>query len=209
MMKLHVAPPSPRAFKVLAVARHLQLDFEMCPVDLLNGDQMKPEFTRLNPNQKMPVLEEDGFALWESNAIIQYLAAKSPKAGLVPSEPRGQVDVLRWQFWDSAHWDPACATLVFERLVKKLLGQGGPTPSEVEKGEAGVRRFGAVLNTSLEGRRFLCGDRLTLADFAVGAWLNYAEPAGYPIGDFREINRWYAALLELPAWRDSIVRPPL
>ena len=209
MIKLHVAPPSPRAFKVLAVARHLGLDFELCPVDLVNGDQLRPEFTRLNPNQKMPVLEDDGFVLWESNAIAQYLAAKSPEAGLLPSDSRARADVMRWQFWDSAHWDPACSTLVFEHLVKKIFGQGDPNPSQVEKGEAEVRRFGGVLNGSLKGRRFLCGDRLSVADFAVGAWLNYAQLARYPIGDFREINRWYAELMELPAWRESLVPPPL
>ncbi len=208
MLKLHVAPPSPRAFKVLAVARHLGLEFELCSVDLLNGEHQRPEFTRLNPNQKMPVLEEDGFILWESNAITQYLASRKPEGGLLPSDRRGHADVTRWQFWESAHWDPACATLIFERLLKKLFGQGDPTPSQVEKGETEMRRFGGVVNGWLAGRRFLCGDRLTVADFSVGSWLNYAQPAGYPIQDFAEINRWYAGLMELPAWRESIVRPP-
>ncbi len=208
MIKLHVAPPSPRAFKVLAVARHLGLDFELCPLDLLHGEHLKPEFARLNPNQRMPVLEDDGFVLWESNAIAQYLAAKKPSGGLLPSDARGQADVMRWQFWDSAHWDPACGTLVFERLVKQIFGRGDPDPSQVEKGEAEVRRLASVLNGSLAGRRFLCGDRLSVADFAVGAWLNYARPGGYPIEDFGEIHRWYAGLMELPAWRESIVAPP-
>ena len=135
MMKLHVAPPSPRAFKVLAVARHLELDFELCPVDLLNGAHLQPEFAALNPNKKMPVLEDDGFVLWESNAITQYLASKKPGGGLLPSDPRGRADVSRWQFWESAHWDPACATLIFERLLKKVFGQGDPAPSQVAKGE--------------------------------------------------------------------------
>jgi glutathione S-transferase len=209
MMKLHVAPPSPRAFKVLAIARHLGLEFELCPVDLLNGEQLRPGFTRLNPNQKMPVLEDDGFVLWESNAIAQYIAAKKPDGGLLPTDLRNRADVMRWQFWDSAHWDPACATLVFERLVKKMLGQGDPDPSQVERGEAEVRRFGGVLNGWLSGRRFLCGERLSVADFSVGSWLNYAQPAAYPIHDFHEIDRWYTGLMELPAWRESIVRPPL
>src|SRR5438477_7164613 len=118
-MKLHVAPPSPRAFKVLAVARYLGLDFELCPVDLLHGEQQKPEFVALNPNRKMPVLEEDGFVLWESNAILQYLAAKKPASGLWPTDPRKQADVSRWQFWQTAHWGPACSVLIFERFVKK------------------------------------------------------------------------------------------
>jgi len=208
MIKLHVAPPSPRAFKVLAVARHLDLDVEVCPVDLLNGAQFRPEFVALNPNKKMPVLEDDGFVLWESNAITQYLASKRPERGLLPSDPRRRADVSRWQFWESAHWDPACATLVFERLLKKVLGQGDPAPAQVAKGEADVRELSAILDGALARRRHLCGDELTIADFSVGAWLNYAERAGYPIDGFREIRRWYAGLMELPAWRESIVAPP-
>lgn len=207
-MKLHVAPPSPRAFKVLAVARHLDLDFDLCPVDIPNGANLTPEFAALNPNKKMPVLEDDGFVLWESNAITQYLAAKRPDGGLLPADARGRADVARWQFWESAHWDPACATLIFERLLKKVFGQGEPTPALVAKGEEEVRRYGSVLNGWLAGRPFLCGQHLTLADFSVGAWLNYAQRAGFPIDDLREVRRWYAGLMELPAWRESIVAPP-
>jgi glutathione S-transferase len=207
-MKLHVAPPSPRAFKVLVVARHLGLDFELCPVDLLNGANLRPEFVALNPNKKMPVLEDDGFVLWESNAITQYLASKKPEGGLLPPDPRGRADVSRWQFWENAHWDPACGSLIFERMLKKIFGQGDPSAAQIEKGEEEVRRFGAVLNAWLARRPFLCGDHLTLADFSVGAWLNYAERAKYPIDDFREIRRWYTGLMELPAWRESIVAPP-
>ena len=208
-MKLHVAPPSPRAFKVLAVARHLGLEFELCDLDLLKGANQQPEFAALNPNKKMPVLEDDGFVLWESNAITQYLASKKPEGSLLlPSDPRRRADVSRWQFWENAHWDPACSTLIFERLLKKLFGQGDPVPALVEKGEQEVRRFGGVLNGWLAGRAFLCGDDLSLADFSVGCWLNYARPAAYPIDDFREIKRWYAGLMELPAWRESIVAPP-
>src|SRR5262249_51442351 len=155
-------------------------DFELCPVDLLNGAHMRPEFAALNPNKKMPVLGDNGFVLWESNAITQYLASKAPQHGLLPLNADGRADVSRWQFWESSHWDPSCATLIFERLLKKVFGQGEPTPAEVEKGEEAVRRFGAVLNGWLAGRRYLCGDTLSLADFSVGAWMNYADRAQYP-----------------------------
>jgi glutathione S-transferase len=208
MLKLHVAPPSPRAFKVLAMARHLGLDFELCPVDLLNGAHLRAEFAALNPNRKMPVLEDDGFVLWESNAIMDYLASQKPESGLLPSDVRGRSDVVRWQFWESAHWDPACATLIFERLLKKVFGQGDPAPAQVAKGEADVRQLGGVLDGWLATRRFLCGDQLTVADFSVGGWLVYAERAGYPLADFRNVMRWHAGLAELPAWRESIVPPP-
>jgi glutathione S-transferase len=207
-MKLHVAPPSPRAFKVLALANHLGLDYELRPVDLLKGDNMRPEFAALNPNRMMPVLEDDGFVLWESNAILQYLAAKKPESGLLPSDPRGHADVNRWQFWEIAHWDPTCGTLLFERLVKRVFGLGDASPAEMEKGEQKFRRFGDVLNGNLVGRRFITGDDLTVADFSIGAWLNFAQAARYPIDGFREITRWHADLMELPAWRESIVPLP-
>ena len=208
MIKLHVAPPSPRAFKVLAVARHLELDFELCPVDLLNGEHLRPEFAALNPNKKMPVLEDDGFVLWESNAITQYLASKNPGSGLLPADAQKRADVSRWQFWDSAHWDPACATLIFERLLKKVFGQGDPDPARVAKGEQDVGQLASVLDAWLARRPFLCGRDLTVADFSVGAWLNYAGRAGYPIDEFPQVRRWYAGLAEMPAWRESIVVPP-
>jgi glutathione S-transferase len=207
-MKLHVAPPSPRAFKVLAVARHLGLDFELCPVDILGGANQTPEYARLNPNKKMPVLEDDGFVLWESNAIAQYLASQKPEAGLLPTDPRRRADVTRWQCWELAHWDPACVTLIFERLLKKVFGQGEPTPALEQKGEDEIRRYGAIANDWLRGRRYLCGDALTLADFSVGAWLLYADRARFPIDEFRELRRWYAGLTELPAWRESVAPTP-
>src|SRR5581483_8958990 len=167
-MKLHVAPPSPRAIRVLAVAHHLGLDPDVVPVDLVGGDQRKPAFRALNPNGKMPVLEDDGFVLWESNAIMQYLAAKAGDRALWPSEPRRQADVSRWQCWELAHWGPAAGTLVFERFVKALFGQGGPTPSEVERGEREFHQYAAVLDLHLRQREWLAGDAVTLADMTVG-----------------------------------------
>jgi glutathione S-transferase len=94
-MKLYVLPPSPRACKVIALKNHLGLDCEMHIVDLGKGDQLSPEYIALNPNKKMPVLEDDGFVLWESNAILFYLASKKPQSGLWPADVKHQADVLR------------------------------------------------------------------------------------------------------------------
>ena len=76
-LKLYVFPPSPRGFKILFAAHHLGLDYELRLVDLTKGDQKAPAFLALNPNGRMPVLDDDGFVLWESNAIVEYLAAKA------------------------------------------------------------------------------------------------------------------------------------
>jgi glutathione S-transferase len=208
MIKLHVFPPSPRAAKVIALVEHLKLDCQFQIVDLFEGEQHRPEFAELNPNERMPVLEEDGFVLWESNAILQYLASKRPELGLWPADARDQADVSRWCNWESAHWTPACAIVAFERVVKKLSGQGEPNEAEAARGEEQIRRFAAVLDAHLRGRKWLLGDALTIADFTVGAPLLMAEAGRYPIADRAEIARWYRALGTLPAWKKVIV-PPL
>jgi glutathione S-transferase len=207
MLNLYVFPPSPRAFKVIALAAHLGIDYEKRIVDLTKGEQRRPEFAKLNPNQRMPVLEEDGFVLWESNAILQYLADKKPASGLLPADPRGRADVTRWQCWDLANWDPACAIMIFERLVKKLLHIGDPDPVEIAKGEERFHRVAALLDAHLKGRNYITGDKLTVADFSIGAPLNLAAPAQLPVSGYAEIRRWHANLSELPAWRQSIAIP--
>lgn len=207
-MRLHVFPPSPRATKVTALANHLGLDCDVRVVDLLKGEQHAPAFAALNPNERMPVLEDDGFVLWESNAILHYLAARKPASGLWPSDIRAQADVLRWHSWEAAHWFPACAILVFERLLKKLTGQGAPDPEQVAKGERDFDRCAAVLDAHLQNRKWLVGNDVTIADFAVGAPLTLAEPAQYPLATYPEIRRWYGGLASLPGWRKALAPLP-
>ena len=197
-LKLHAFPQSPRAFKVLLAAHHLGIDYELCFVDLTKGGQ--GALGPLNPNRRMPVLEEDGYVLWESNAILQYLAAKKPAADFWPEETRARLSVMKWMFWESAHWDPACAVLVFERLVKPLLGLGATSASEVERGTAMFSRCAQVLEGELAKHRFVCGESLTLADLCLGAVLCVAEPAQLPLESYRGIQRWQADLKALPAW---------
>ena len=205
-MKLYVLPPSPRAFKVIALKNHLGIECEMRLVDLSKGDQLTPDYIAMNPNRKMPVLEDDGFVLWESNAILFYLASKTPHSRLWPRDPKNQANVLRWLAWESAHFDAeSCGMVGFEKISKGVLGLGTADPAFIARGEENFARFAAVLNESLRGRTWLTGDELTIADFSIGAWVPAAERLQLPVGEFSEIARWYDGLASLPAWRASMV----
>jgi glutathione S-transferase len=204
-MKLYVFPPSGRALGVVALQNHLALDCEVRTIDLSGGDQRSPEYLALNPNSKMPTLEDDGFALWEANAILLYLAAKRPESGLWPSDVKGQADVLRWLAWESAHWDAeSIGMVVFEKSSKAVMGLGPPDPAFIVRGEQNFVRFAAVLDASLRGKTWLTGERLTIADFSIGGLVPSAERAGLPVRDFPEIVRWYSGLAALPAWRAAL-----
>ena len=201
MLTLHAFPPSPRAFKVLAVAHHLGCDYALKHVDLFQGEQRRESFAAMNPNRRMPVLEEDGFTLWESNAIIEYLAMRERNEELLPTAPRARADVARWLFWESTSWDPACLTLIYEHFVKGALGRGAPDPAEVAKGGERFRAVAEILDGQLDRHAFVCGERLTLADFALGSDLTLAVPGRLPLEGYPRIRRWYAAIEALPAWQ--------
>jgi glutathione S-transferase len=207
MMKLHVFPPSPRALKVRALVRHLDLDVEEVLVDLFKGGQQQPAYAALNPNKRMPVLEDGDFVLWESNAILQYLAAKEPAGGLWPSDIRGQADVARWLNWEAAHWTPACTPFAFERVMKKLAGLGEPNPAEIARGEQLFHPLAAVLNGHLRGRKWLLGSDLTIADFGVATGLAFMDAAQLPVEKYDEMVRWYHAFRALPGWQKALVPP--
>ena len=207
MMRLHVFPPSPRALKVRALVRHLNLDVEECLVDLFKGGQQTPEYAALNPNKRMPVLEDGDFVLWESNAILQYLAAKKPESGLWPGDIRGQADVARWLHWESAHWTPASTPFAFERVVKKLAGLGDPNPAEIARGEQLFHPLAAVLNGHLRGRKWLVGNALTIADFGVATGLAFMDAAQLPVEKYDDLVRWYHDFRKLPGWQKALVPP--
>jgi glutathione S-transferase len=207
-LKLYVFPPSPRSFKVRAVAAYLGLEHETHVVNLGAGEQRSPEYGKINPNHKVPALEEDGFRLWEANAILNYLASKRPEKGLLPEDPAQRARVLQWQFWDLAHWEPACVPLIVERLLKRLFNRGEPDPAEIEKGLAACARVVPILDDALGASEFLAGPEPTLADFSIGAIVNLADAIGLPLADRPNVRRWHAALLELPGWRQSIATSP-
>ena len=206
-MELYVFPPSPRAFKVMAVANHLGIDHTLRFVDLVKGDQKTPEYAVLNPNMRMPTLKDGEYVLWEFGAIEQYLAGKKPESGLLPADERGRLDVTRWQFWDIAHWDPACSTFIFEHVVKLIvLKNGEPDQGALAKGAELFHRAASVLDGQLKGKKFVTGEKLTLADFSLGASMNLAEMAHYPVAQYAQIKRWYATLRALPSWQKTLAQ---
>ncbi len=155
----------------------------------------------------MPVLKDGAYVLWESNAILQYLAGKKPESGLLPADERGRLDVTRWQFWDLAHWDPSCSIFIFENLVKPIvLKSGEPDQAALAKGAELFHRAAGVLDGQLKGRKFVTGEKLTVADFALGAPLHYADMARLPLASYPEIKRWHSALCALPAWQKTLAQ---
>jgi glutathione S-transferase len=199
MMKLYWSDVlSPR--KACAVAKYLQSSVEFEYLDLGRGAHRTPEYLAINPNGKVPTLIDGGRVLWEADAIMCHLAARCD-SGLWPQDAR-QVDVIRWFSWDLQHFTAHAGTLYFEYIIKRRFGLGDPDLVEVKRATNDWRRYAAVLDGHLRDRRWLVGDTITLADFAVAVTLPYAERAHIPLDEFPAIKHWHDRLNELDAWRE-------
>jgi glutathione S-transferase len=205
-MKLYYNPFSPNSRRALMAAIQLGVPVERVLVDIRKGEQKRPEYLKLNPNGKVPTLDDDGYVLWESRAIMMYLADKTSGHRLYPQELRARADVNHWLFWDAVHFSPAVQVLGFERFVKAMLGMGGPDPKEVERGERLLAPLLPLLDGHLEGRSWICGDGLTIADLSIATPLITADRAQIALPP--NVKAWFARVQDLDAWKQTAPQLP-
>ena len=187
--------------KVCAVAKHLQLEVEYVPIRFGPAGLASAEYLVLNPNAKVPTLVDGDITLWESAAIAAYMARKA-HSDMWPEAPYAQADVLRWVSWDACHWMRALGNFYFELIIKPKLKLGEPDRSLLASSLPNVHRYAGTLDAHLAQRKHLAWDRLTIADFCVGAMLPEWERMELPLQEYPHLLRWHNDLMALDAWRD-------
>lgn len=202
-MKLHVVVGSPNCRKALAVAHHLGIPLELEYLDIFTGELEDPRFLALNPNGMVPTLEDDGFVLWESNAIMQYFCDQVGHQRLLPADPRLRAGVVRWQSWELAHYNQALGTLVYETLLKPQLFQQPGDQALIAKALERLGRHAKVLERCLADRDYLVGDELTLADYSVAHIEPYYEALPFDWTPYPSIRAYYARMSANPHWQAS------
>jgi glutathione S-transferase len=198
-MKLYQFSLSPNCQKVVALGREVGAPLELVAVDVFKGGARTPAMLAKNPNGKVPILEDGDFVLWESTAMLSYIATKAGRTDLAPTTLRERAEVDRWLAWHGAHFGPAVRKVAFERIVKKLAGLGAPDEALVNAGIAEFATTAKVLEESLGDKQYLCG-RLSIADFNL---LPYAAVTANCGLDFEPYPRAKAWLARMTA-RDSV-----
>ncbi|WP_231489701.1 glutathione S-transferase family protein [Billgrantia saliphila] len=172
-MKLYGTPPT-RALRVIWLLNELGLEYEMCPVDLLQGENLERDFLALNPAAKVPVLVDGSLVMTESAAIQLYLADKCPEAGLIPEAVEDRAQMYRWIFFlvteiEQPLWRIARHTFIYPE-EKRL-------PQDVDLARQECVTMLAVLERHMKDREFVVGDRLSVADFNAAYTLDWANEA--------------------------------
>lgn len=203
-MRLYQSPMSSSSRLVRMTLKLLGLEADEVVVDLRNPDrsQLRP----VNPNAKVPVLEDGAFVLWESHAIALYLCNKTPGQTLYPTELQARADVERWLFWISAQFSPTIGGLNFERFIKRLTGRGEADPAHVARLEATFHILAQVADAHLATRTWLSGPALTLADVSLACAMTHAKPAQLPLDAYPNLGALRQRVAELDAWNQT--QPP-
>ena len=189
--------PSGNGYKVRLVLRELGLPHELVEVDILKGGSRTPEFLARNPNGRIPVLEIPGKGyLWESHAIISYLADGS---ALIPTDALDRARMWQWLCFEQYNLEPNVATVRF------WLHSLHKTEAELGEKLTDKRRLGFaaldVLEQGLTGRDYLVANRYTLADIGLYAYTHVAEEGGFPLERYPAIRAWCTRIAARPAYR--------
>ncbi len=204
-MKLYEHPFSSAAFKARAVVYELGLPVTLVTVDMMKGEHKSPDFLERNPNGKVPTLDDNGFCLWESNAIICYLAAQKPESGLLPTDARGMAMVQQWLQWQATTFGPSTGEVMSETVYAKFFGRA-KDEAKCAAGMEKVRRDLGVLEKALTGKEYICG-KLSVADFSLVSGLYLRAPMGVDLEAFPHVKAWVARMESRESVRKSL--PPM
>jgi glutathione S-transferase len=190
--------------KVVWTARELGLPFERIDVGGAFGGNRTPEYLGMNPNGKIPVIDDDGFVLWESNAIVRYLAAKHGAGTLWPNDLRQRADADRWMDWHATELMPAMRN-AFMQLIR--TAPESRSQALVDESNAASEPLLAILDAHLAGRDFLCGNHFTMGDIAVGSSVHRWFGLPQPHAPRPKVERWYRRLVTRPAVAGVLTLP--
>ncbi len=198
MLDLHYWP-TPNGHKVTLFLEEAGLPYTLKPVNIGKGDQFKPEFLAISPNNKMPALVDhapaDGGApvsVFESGAILLYLAEKTGQ--FLPADPRARIQALEWLFWQVGGLGPMTGQYGhFTVYAPEKIGYA------IDRYTAEAKRLLGVLDTRLADHAFIAGDDYGIADMASYPWIAPYTKAPLDLEPYPHVRRWQAAIAARPA----------
>ncbi len=197
MIDLHYWP-TPNGWKVSIMLEELGLPYRIVPVNIGRGEQFRPEFLAISPNNRMPAIVDHeppgggpAVSIFESGAILQYLAEKTGR--FIPTEVRGRFEVMQWLFWQMGGLGPMAGQAHhFRQYAPEKI------PYAIDRYTREVARLYGVMNKRLEDREFLAGD-YSIADMACWPWVVPYERQGQKLEDFPNLARWFELVKARPA----------
>ncbi len=202
MIDLYTSP-TPNGHKASIALEEMEIPYDVRPVNILGGDQFQPEFVKISPNSKIPTIvdrDEDNFAVFESGAILIYLAEKCGR--FLPTDLRGRSRTIQWLMFQIGGVGPMMgqANVFFRYMPEKI-------EVAISRYQNECRRLFEVLDAQLGRTEWLAGDEYTIADMANWAWVRTHNWSGVSVDGLENLQRWRTTMGERPACRRGVEIP--
>lgn len=194
--KLYCFGESGNAYKVALALTFADIEWEPVFVDFFNGETRTPEFRAINEMGEVPVLVDGETTLTQSGVILDYISSKSGKLGGKSAAERREV--LRWLFWDNHKLSTQIGTA---RFLANFVAEDKRPAGVIPFLHSRLKASYIVLNSHLEGRRWVAGEAMTIADLSCAGYLYYPEPFGFDRADWPHINAWLDRIAAVPGWK--------
>ena len=191
-----------RAFRSVWAAEELGVDFEHVPTTF-GADSKEDDYLSVNPNGKVPALNDDGFNLFESMAINLYLAKNYGPAGFYPSEPKAEAETWQWSLWGISEIEPLQVEIVMQKF---FLPEDKRDANVVSRAEKGLVRPLNVLNAHLMDNTYLLGDSLSIADINLAGVMEHLNWTGFDTSVWPNVERWLVACRGLESYARAKAR---
>lgn len=203
MIELYTAA-TPNGQKISIALEEMGLPYKVNAFDLSTNQQKEPEFTAINPNGRIPAIvdkDNDDFPVFESGAILLYLAEKTGK--FLPVDPKARSQVIQWLMFQMGGVGPMMgqANVFFRYFPEKIQ-------PAIDRYQKEGRRLFEVMDSQLEHHRYLAGDEYTIADIATWPWVRIYEWSGINIDGLEHLQRWLAEIAQRPAVIKGLTVPP-
>jgi glutathione S-transferase len=198
MIELHGFPMSPNTKRARMGLEEAGVSYTFLDVDLMAGAHKQPAYMELNPTARVPALVDGDYKLWESNAILEYVAELAKDKRLGPETPKERGDIAKWMFMGAAHMSPNIAR-IFAHTIR--LPEDKRIPQLVAEGRAEVDRCLAPLDAALAGKTWLVGDRITIADISLAPPLTAAGMLQIDLSRFPSVTSWLARITARDTWK--------
>jgi len=202
MIDLYTAA-TPNGHKISIALEEMELEYRVHALDLMAAEQKQPEFTAVNPNGRIPAIidtDNDNFSVFESGAILLYLAEKTGK--FLPQDPKKRSQVIQWLMFQMGGVGPMMGQAnVFYRYFPETI------PSAIERYQHEGRRLFEVMDNQLAKHAYLAGEEYTIADMATWPWVRIYEWSGIDIEGLSHLQRWLDELAERPACQKGVLVP--
>ena len=189
--------------KAMFCVEELGLPHERVDAGMHFGVNKTPEYLAMNPNARIPTIDDDGFILWESNVIVRYLAAKHGAGSLWPEDARARADIDRWMDWQQTSHNPPLTTL-FWGLVR---APGARPPDEIAAAQTEMVGLMRMLEARLVDRAWIGGDAFTMADCVMGPAVHRWSNIPIEREPLPHVERYYRSILARPAGRRLLTTP--